>query len=102
MITFDQLVELMNDRPRKLLPEQVGYGPAPEGSAIRCGGCFHMYRRVIDNYGVCELVRPENDEEIQPHFRCGLFSVEGDVMPLMPERNLPSENESNSDRARAE
>lgn len=89
-VTPVDVAALMEDRPRKLLPEQVGYAPAPQGSEMRCGSCFHMYRRMIDNFGVCELVRPENDEEIKPHYRCELYSIDGDVMPFMESEESPT------------
>lgn len=79
---------LMKDRPDKFTPEDVDYRPAPEGSAIRCSACFHMYLRVIDNHSVCELIRSDqiDEEGIKPDYRCDFYTCDGDVTPLYEEK----------------
>ena len=86
-VTLAVYDDIVADRPVKLSAEEVEYGPAPEGSAMRCGACWHLYRRATDGFAVCEIFRsPEVDREgIDPAYRCKFHTVDGDVFPLMEE-----------------
>lgn len=86
-VTREEVNALMDDRPEKFSPEEVNYQEAPQGSAMRCAACFHMYRRATDNHTVCELIRSEeiDEEGINPAWRCTWFSADGDVAPLSSE-----------------
>jgi len=78
--------ELMDDRPRKMTPEQAHYESAPEGQVQRCANCFHFYTRPLDNHHVCELVRPANDENIKPEWYCHFWNDgKSDELPLLKE-----------------
>jgi hypothetical protein len=81
---YDELVE---DRPRKFTPEEVGYGKAPEGSAIRCASCIHFFRRTIDGLSTCEIMRSTltDAEGVMPDWRCAFQTTDGDVFPLLDE-----------------
>lgn len=86
-VTREEIDALMQERVRKLTPEEVNYQPAPEGSAMRCASCFHMYLRAIDAHSICELIRSEeiDNEGIKPNWRCLFWTVDSDVTPLAPE-----------------
>ena len=83
--TLQQVADILDDRPKKLTAEQVEYGPAPEGSAMRCGSCHHMYRRATDSFATCELFRSaETDEEgVDQSYRCRFYSPDGLQLPLL-------------------
>lgn len=86
-LSRNKVDELMLERPQKFTGAEVGYRPAPEGSAMRCGGCWHMYRRATDGFSVCEIFRDNEVDEhgIDPAYRCSFFTVDGDVYPLAEE-----------------
>jgi hypothetical protein len=55
MATLSDYKAIIEDRPKKLDASDVDYREG-EGDEI-CGNCIHFYRRVVDEYGVCELLR---------------------------------------------
>ena len=73
--------ELMEDRPEKMTAKDSGYRKS-EGDT-RCELCLHYYQRKLDGYGVCELVRPEPDEEVLPDMVCNYFTTDGEDFPLL-------------------
>jgi hypothetical protein len=85
MVNLDEYAELIEERPRKFTPEEVGYVEAPEGSAIRCAGCLHYYRRAIDGFATCEIMRSDETDRsgVEPDYRCQFQTVDGVVFPLM-------------------
>lgn len=87
MVTIEKVEDVLEDRPYKLSAKDVGYQAAPEGSAMRCGSCHHMYRRTTDGFSVCEIFRDiETDANgIDPAFRCLFWSADGTVRPLTEE-----------------
>ena len=87
LVSTKEVERLLDDRPAKFNGDEVGYEAAPEGSAIRCASCHHLYRRATDGFGVCELFRDEqtDQEGINPGFRCAFWSSDGAVRPLLPE-----------------
>ena len=100
MVSSEDIEQLMTDRPRKYAPEDVGYQEAPEGSALRCAGCFHLYRRATDGHTVCELIRSEEIDKngIYPDWRCLFFTVDGTVTPLLEETPEAQDEEDDGDR----
>jgi hypothetical protein len=87
MVTVEEVEAVLADRPYKLSAKDVGYQVAPEGSAMRCAACHHLYRRATDGFGVCELFRDDatDAEGIDPGFRCYFWSADGTVRPLIEE-----------------
>ena len=87
MVTLSRYLKVIDDRPYKLNAEQVGYGPAPEGSVLRCNSCVHYFRRAIDGFAVCEIFRDKETDEngVRPDFRCAFWTVDSDVHPLLEE-----------------
>jgi len=88
MVTLKEYQDLTEDRPEKFTAGEVGYEPAPKGSAFRCGSCFHLYRRSPDNFQVCEIFRDDSaDEEgIDSSYRCAFWTApDGEGHPLLPE-----------------
>jgi hypothetical protein len=77
----------VGDRPEKLDAEQVEYGPAPEGSVMRCASCQHLFTRRIDGFNVCEIFRDDESDRIgvRPDWRCKFWTVDGMVFPLLEE-----------------
>ncbi len=94
MKTLSEYLELLNDRPKKWSESEVNYLPAPEGSAMRCTACLHYFRRAIDGFSTCEIMRSERTdrEGVFPDWRCSFWTVTGDVFPL-----LDKESEEESD-----
>lgn len=82
--TLEDYETLMGQRIRKFDAEEVGYGPAPEGSAIICAACLHYFHRAIDGLAICEVVRiGEGDEPIAPNARCQFQTLTGDTFPIL-------------------
>lgn len=99
MVDLDTYLEVIADRPKKLNAQQVGYERAPNGSAFRCSGCLHYFRRAIDNFAVCEIFRDDETDRngVQPDWRCRFWTVDLDVYPLQPEDEMPPSEESLSE-----
>ena len=85
MVTLEDYREILDDRPVKFTAEEVGYQPAPEGSAMRCASCLHFYRRAIDGFSVCEIFRDEQTDRdgVLPDWRCRFWTVDSEVHPLL-------------------
>jgi hypothetical protein len=73
---------LMADRPEKFDPEDVNYREAD--SRQRCWNCLHFYMRRIDEFGVCEIMRPQDDGSVEPDYVCDYFTKDGETFPLLP------------------
>ena len=80
-ISFSDYESMMSDRPKKFTPEQVNYRDA-DSLHIRCLRCVHFYQRARDLYGVCEIMRPKDDEPVNPDYFCDFFSTDGEEFPL--------------------
>lgn len=93
MVTMKRYLEVMSDRPEKLSADDVEYGPAPEGSAMRCSACLHYFRRAIDGFTTCELFRNRETDAngVRPDFRCGFYTLDGQVFPL--QEDIGTEND---------
>jgi hypothetical protein len=85
MVSLDEYLDLLDDRPRKFTAKEVGYQAAPEGSVLRCATCLHFFHRAIDNFSVCEIFRSEETDRngVKPHWRCGFWTLDGSVHPLL-------------------
>ena len=101
MKTLTEYLELLNDRPKKFSEAEVNYIPVPEGSAIRCSACLHYYRRAIDGFAVCEIMRSERTdrEGVFPDWRCSFWTVDGIVFPMLDreEEETPAEEDKEED-----
>lgn len=93
--TREDIDSLLDERPRKLSPEEVDYKAAPEGSVIRCASCINLYQRAIDAHRVCQIVRSDeiDKEGIDPSFRCDWWTQDNFVYPLTEESatEIPAE-----------
>jgi hypothetical protein len=79
----DIYLRVMEDRPFKLSAEEVDYRKS-EGSE-RCGGCAHFYQRKIDGHTVCEVFRPEDDDNIIENYVCNFWNDDNEHYPLLGE-----------------
>ena len=73
--------EMMADRPEKFSPEDVDYRKGTGGEI--CGRCLHFYERKIDRYGVCEILRLEDDAPIEETKVCDYYTHDGKNFPLL-------------------
>jgi hypothetical protein len=87
MADLAEYLEIIQDRPEKFDAEDVEYGPAPEGSAMRCASCQHLFTRRIDGFNVCEIFRDDESDSkgVFPDWRCRFWTVDGQVFPLLEE-----------------
>ena len=102
MKTLSDYLELLNDRPAKWDEKEVNYLPAPEGSAIICAACRHYFRRAIDGFSVCEIMRSERTdrEGVFPDWRCSFQTIDGMVFPLLEseeEEHAPAKEDEEED-----
>jgi hypothetical protein len=97
VVSLTQYFEIIDDRPKKFTAKQVGYKPAPEGSAMRCAACIHFFVRAIDHFSVCEIFRSEETDAngVKPHWRCAFYTLDGDVHPLI---EAPDEKEKEEEQ----
>jgi hypothetical protein len=87
MVSLKQYLDIIEERPYKFNAEQVEYGPAPEGSVMRCNSCIHYFRRSIDGFATCEIFRDAEVDAngVRPDFRCAFWTVDAAVHPLIEE-----------------
>ena len=81
--TFAQYLRLLKDRPPKFDEAQAGYRAAARGPA--CQTCRHFYVSKTARRSVCEVVRPQYDENISPTFTCRFHTIDGISYPLLSE-----------------
>lgn len=83
LATLTEYKKLLDDRPEKFTSDQVDYRDS-DGKE-KCVRCFHMYKRVLDQHGVCEIFRsPEVDEDgLDPNYVCDFFTHDGETHPLL-------------------
>lgn len=103
MVSLEKYFDVLDDRPYKFTAKQVGYKEAPEGSQMRCASCLHFFRRAIDDFSVCEIFRDEETDAdgVKPHWRCGFWTVDGQVHPLL-ETVEPSHDAEDDEDERTE
>lgn len=79
--TMQDYRQMLEDRPYKFDQHAVDYKRAASGEP-RCDGCLHYFEREIDQYHVCEILRPEPEQSIMPEFRCRFQTADGEKFPL--------------------
>ena len=81
LVTLEDYQEMVADRPEKFAPEEVDYDDSdgPE----RCARCIHFYRSEAAERTTCEVMRPEDDEDVNPAYRCQFFTVYGQKFPML-------------------
>jgi hypothetical protein len=77
--------ELLNEKMEKFSPEQVDYRDAV--GKERCGRCIHYFERKIDRYGICELVRLEDEDPVSPDYTCDFWTPDGENFPLLKKKS---------------
>ncbi len=94
-VSLSDYLKMLEDRPVKFTPDEVGYGKAPEGSAMRCGICHHFYRRATDGFSTCEIMRSEETDAkgVEPHYRCMFYTLDAMVHPLLEEEPAKQQEE---------
>jgi hypothetical protein len=85
MKSMDEYREMLSDRPVKWSPKDVDYRDC-DAVGIRCLRCIHYYERSIDRFGVCEIMRPESDESVNPDYVCDFFTADGQGFPYRKAR----------------
>jgi len=91
--TFKLYERVVEDRPFKLDAEEVGYREA--GTDPACQSCVHFYKRVTDGFGVCEIFRDADTDEvgINPKWTCSFHTVDGEEFPLLEGEDDDDERE---------
>lgn len=82
-VTKREYDELMEDRPKKFTPGEVGYRDAQRGEPC-CAGCMHYFVGLVMGRNVCEIMRPPG-EHVEPEYTCRFQTRDGKVFPLLGE-----------------
>jgi hypothetical protein len=84
VLTRNEYLNLINNRPPKARPEEVDYRKG-QGDEV-CSGCVHFYVRQVDHFATCELIRDLQIDRvgIQPQFTCDWMSPDGESFPFQP------------------
>jgi hypothetical protein len=48
-----------------------------------CRKCIHYLVRKVDDFGVCEIVRPLDDQPIDEDYVCSFWTRDGERFPLL-------------------
>lgn len=89
MITFAEYQRLLEDRPDKFEPDAVDYREAD--GAERCSRCIHFYQSK--DHAVCEIMRPEDEAEVEPGYVCDFYTFDGEEFPLLDNNQQPEPDE---------
>lgn len=75
--------QLMDDRPVKFTPEQVGYTPRPKFKET-CDACVHWFKSPAAKRAVCEIMRPRSESEsVAPYGWCRFWTEDYRNFPLL-------------------
>lgn len=89
MMSFAEYQELIADRPEKAEPDAVNYRDA-EGKE-RCSRCIHFFQSK--DRAVCEIMRPEDEEDVEPNYVCNFYTFDGEEFPLQDITEHPADEE---------
>lgn len=85
--TLSDYHEVMEDRPMKFTPEQVGYSPKPKFKEV-CDDCVHFFRGRAAKRNVCEIMRPHSEtESVAPCGYCRFWTNDYVTFPLADKEN---------------
>lgn len=74
--------ELLSAQVEKFTPEDVNYRDS-ENDREQCRKCIHYLVRRVDGFSLCEIVRPEDNDPIDPDYVCQFFTKDGEKFPLL-------------------
>ena len=93
MLTLDGYFALMEDRPEKATPVEVGYSPRPQFKEV-CDDCVHFFRGKVAKRNTCEIMRPDSEtESVAPMGWCWFWSADYKTFPLLDKPECPIEKE---------
>ena len=72
---------LMESAVEKFTPEDVNYRDSEDKH--QCRNCVHFLVRKVDQFGICEVVRPPDDEPIDEDYVCSFWTRDGEKFPLL-------------------
>lgn len=81
--TLDDYEQMLEDRPEKFEPEQVGFKQGGGTMGAGCGACVHFFKGTTRT--VCEIVRLPDEADIQPTDSCRFYTPDGTAHPLLEE-----------------
>lgn len=82
-VSFEEYVRLLEDRPNKFTPDQVGYQPRG-GKHHNCGRCAHFFSSIERT--VCEIMRIGGDEsykDVERDGYCVFFNSDRQEYPRL-------------------
>ena len=84
LATKAQYESLLEDRPFKFEPEEVGYMERSD-DAHCCCSCIHWFNNPARATNVCEILRLPDDGNIPAQARCRWWTPDGTWYPLVEE-----------------
>lgn len=89
LVTLDDYFAIMNDRPEKFSPEEVGYSPKPKYKET-CDDCAAFFRGKVARRNVCEIMRPNSEtESVAPMGWCWFWHSNYIDFPLLDKPECP-------------
>lgn len=77
-------LRILDNRPVKFNAEEAQYRKST--GKEKCGGCAHFYTRNNDGHTVCEIFRPEGeDENVKANYVCQFWNDDSEHFPLLEE-----------------
>lgn len=84
LATLEQYYTMMDRRPDKFTPEQVQFQKDADG--YPCCACVHWFWNPLTGSMVCEVMRPDSEDEIVPaDWTCQFFTRDYETFPKMEE-----------------
>lgn len=82
MVTKAEYDKLLDDRPRKFGPGEVGFQVRSDDAHVCCG-CIHWFANAARGAAVCEILRLPGEQDIPPQARCRFWTPDGEWYPLL-------------------
>lgn len=83
VVSKEEYLELLDDRPFKFTPEQVNFREALDYEPPCCS-CVHWHYAPMRNTAVCEVMRPPQ-EHVPSHWTCVFHTTDMEHYPLLEE-----------------
>ena len=82
-VSKDAYIRILESRPYKFSADEVNFR---QGDAKHvCSGCVHLFTRNVDDFHVCEIYRPEDDDSVIAEGVCDFWTDDNEEHPLLEE-----------------
>lgn len=105
MATFQDYLDLLQERPEKFGADDVAFEPKSDSVEERCSRCYHFYQNAVSPRKVCEIYRADEEEEtdkgVPPGGVCKFFTHDGQNYPRLSDQDYEAGEDEEEEGERA-